>query len=70
MERFERVSESTIMWTVTIEDPNVYTRPWTVAMPLTRDPDYQIFEYACHEGNHALRNMLSYARSEELGTAK
>ena len=51
VERFTRVDADTIRWEVTIEDPNVYTRPWTVAMPLSRDPDYQIFEYACHEGN-------------------
>jgi hypothetical protein len=58
VERLTRVSESTIQYTATIDDPNVYTRPWTVAFPLNRDERYQIFEYACHEGNHALENML------------
>jgi hypothetical protein len=65
VERFTRVDEDTINWEVTIEDPNVYTRPWTVAMPLTRNPEYQMFEYACHEGNRAVRNTLSGARAEE-----
>ena len=62
MERFERVSESTIMWTVQIEDPNVYTAPWTIQMPLTAEPTYQMFEYACHEGNHAVPGTLSGQR--------
>ena len=65
VERFTRVDEDTINWEVTIEDPNMYTRPWTVAMPLARDPNYQMFEYACHEGNWAVRNALSGARAEE-----
>jgi len=59
VERFTRVSASTIQYQATIDDPNVYTRPWTVAFPLNKDDGYRIFEYACHEGNYALRNMLS-----------
>ena len=39
--------------------------PWTVAFPLTRMPDYGMFEYACHEGNHGLLNALSGSRAEE-----
>ena len=65
VERFTRVDADTINYEVTIEDPNVYTRPWTVAIPLTRDDSYQIFEYACHEGNHAIENVLSMARNAE-----
>ena len=65
VERYERVSANTIMWTVTVEDPNVYTRPWTVSMPLTHRPNYQMFEYACHEGNWAVRNALSGSRAVE-----
>jgi hypothetical protein len=65
VERFTRVDAETIEYEVTIEDPNVYTRPWTVAMPLTRDPGYQIFEYACHEGNRAVENVLGGARAQE-----
>ena len=65
VERFTRVDEDTILYTVTIEDPNVYTRPWTVAIPLTSDPGYQIFEYACQEGNKAVENILAGGRAEE-----
>ena len=62
VERYERVSETTIMWTVTVDDPNVYTQPWTISMPLTAEPDYVIYEYACHEGNYAIPNILAGAR--------
>ena len=62
VERYERVSETTIMWDVTITDPNVYTAPWKISMPLTAEPTYQMFEYACHEGNYAVPNALSGAR--------
>ena len=65
VERFTRVSDDTIMWDMTVEDPNVYTRRWTVLMPLTHRPDYQMFEYACHEGNWAVRNALSGSRAQE-----
>ena len=58
VERFTRVDATTIQYQATIDDPNVYTRPWTVAFPLNRDDNYQLFEYACHEGNYALENML------------
>ena len=51
VERFTRVSDKTINYDVTITDPKVYTSPWKIAMPLTRDDNYQMFEYACHEGN-------------------
>ena len=58
VERLTRVSENTIQYEATIDDPNVYTSSWKVAFPLNRDDRYRIFEYACHEGNHALENML------------
>jgi len=58
VERLTRVSEDTIQYEATIDDPNVYTRSWKVAFPLNKDERYRIFEYACHEGNHALENML------------
>jgi hypothetical protein len=69
VERFTRVDADTINYQVTIEDPNVYTRPWTVAIPLSRDDSYQIFEYACHEGNRAIEHVLSAARAAERQTA-
>ena len=65
VERFTRMDADTIKYEVTIEDPTMYSRPWTVAMPLTRDPAYQMFEYACHEGNHVVENVLKGARALE-----
>jgi hypothetical protein len=50
---------------VTIDDPKTYTRPFTVAFPIVQEPGYQLFEYACHEGNHAMFNSLSGARAQE-----
>ena len=58
VERLTRVDENTIQYEATIVDPNVYTSAWKVAFPLNKDEPYRIFEYACHEGNHALENML------------
>jgi hypothetical protein len=65
VERFTRVDRETINYEVTIEDPNVYTQPWKVAIPLSRDPEYKIFEYACQEGNHAVENILSGGRAAD-----
>jgi hypothetical protein len=65
VERFRRVAADTISYSVTIEDPDIYTRPWTVSFPLTLDPEYRIFEYACHEGNYAIENILRGARALE-----
>ena len=48
-----------IEWTVTVDDPTTWTRPWTFAMPLTMNDEERIMEYACHEGNHAMANILS-----------
>jgi hypothetical protein len=58
VERLTRVSEDAIQYEATIDDPAVYTRSWKVAFPLNKDERYRIFEYACHEGNRALENML------------
>ena len=69
VERFTRVDADTISYEVTVEDPNVYTRPWTVAIPLSRDDSYQMFEYACHEGNKAVEHVLSAARAAERTSA-
>ena len=65
VERFTRVDRDTINYEVTIDDPKYYTKPWKVAVPLNRDPQYQIFEYACQEGNHAVENVLSGGRAQE-----
>lgn len=63
VERFTRVDADTISYEVSINDPNVYTKPWKVAIPLSREQDYQIYEYACHEGNRAVENILSGGRA-------
>ena len=65
IERFTRTDRDTIQYEVTIDDPNVYTRPWKVAFPFYTDPEARVFEYACHEGNHAMTNILSGARAQE-----
>jgi hypothetical protein len=62
VERFTRTDANTINYSVTITDPKVYSKPWTVSLPLNRDDTYQMFEYSCHEGNYALPNALSFGR--------
>jgi hypothetical protein len=69
-ERFTRVSPDRLEWRVTLDDPATWARPWTFAMPLTRSADERIMEYACHEGNRAMANILSAARSEEKAVAE
>ena len=68
-ERFTRVDANTISYTVTIEDPKVYTRPWTVSLPLNHDDTYQMFEYSCQEGNYAMANALSFGRKRDKEAA-
>jgi hypothetical protein len=65
VERFRRVGEDMIDYSFTVEDPTVYTRPWTAVRPLPRLPDYRQYEYACHEGNYAMTYILRGARVEE-----
>jgi hypothetical protein len=65
VERFRRVGPNRIDYEARIEDPAVFTEPWTLAFPLMRDDTYQIYEYACHEGNRAMEGMLSGARYQE-----
>ena len=69
VERFTRVAADQIDYRFTINDPTTYTRPWTAMLPLTNLPNYIIFEYACHEGNYSIRNVLSGARAQEKATA-
>jgi len=65
VERFTRTDENTILYEVTIDDPNEYTKPWKVSIPLARDPEYKIYEYACHEGNEAVGNILRGGRAND-----
>jgi hypothetical protein len=64
-ERFTRIAPDRVQYEATFNDPETWTEPWTVGYPLTEKSDYQIYEYACHEGNNAMRNMLSAARARE-----
>jgi len=69
VERFTPVDQNTILYRATIDDKNVYTKPWTVEIPLTRDPKYRMFEYSCEEGNYATPNILAGGRAAERAAA-
>ena len=69
VERFTRMDTNTIKYEATIEDPTYFTKPWKVEIPLVRDPEYRIFEYACQEGNHAVENVLNGGRKADREAA-
>jgi len=54
---------------VTYTDPQVFTAPWTARIDWTRDEDYAIFEYACHEGNVQIRNYITASRAERAAAS-
>ena len=63
VERYTRTGPTTMDYRVTVEDPATFERAWTAQIPITRLPDdTQIYEYACHEGNYAMRNLLAGGR--------
>jgi len=64
-ERFTPIDENTLSWEVRFEDPQTWTAPWAIEMPLKREGDAAPFEYACHEGNLGLHNILSAARATD-----
>jgi len=64
-ERFTLTAANTLDYRVTVDDPQTWTRPWTIAFPLRRDSQYTLYEYACHEGNYYMYNALTGARAEE-----
>jgi hypothetical protein len=64
-ERFTRIDDDTIAYSMTIDDPKTWTQPWTMQFPLEREDEYGMYEYACHEGNYAMFNILSGARADE-----
>jgi hypothetical protein len=68
-EHLTRTDADTIQYRITIDDPDTWTAPWTMEMPLERDEDYGLYEYACHEGNYAMFNILSGARADERAAA-
>jgi len=69
IERYTRVGNNEMNYEVTVDDPKTYVRPFKVGFPLTQEPGYRNFEYACHEGNYAMFDSLSGARAEEKKAA-
>jgi hypothetical protein len=64
-ERFTRTSPTTLEWSVTVDDPTTWAAPWTFSMPLTANDAEAVEVYECHEGNHAISNILRAARIAE-----
>lgn len=69
VERFSRADAKTLLYEFTVDDPTAFERPWTARLPMTRT-DARIFEYACHEGNYALQDILRGARWQEKLSAR
>jgi hypothetical protein len=65
VERFTRTAPDTITYRVTLNDSEAFTAPWTMEIPLAKDDNYRMFEYACHEGNYSVVNMLKGARATD-----
>jgi hypothetical protein len=64
VERFTRTDTNTLLYEFTVDDPSTFTKPWTAQLPMTRS-DERLYEYACHEGNYALPDILRGARFQE-----
>jgi hypothetical protein len=64
VERFTRTDANTLLYEFTVDDPTVWTRPWTAVVPMRKSVD-PIYEYACHEGNYAMTGILAGARAAE-----
>ena len=69
MERYSRTSTGELEYTVEVNDPQMYTRPWTVSYPFSLSSDL-MFEYACHEGNHGMEGILSGGRADDAAEAE
>jgi len=69
VERFTRVDADTLLYEFTVEDSTTWTRPWTAVIPM-RPLEGHIFEYACHEGNYGMTNLLAGARALEAEAAR
>ena len=67
VERFTRQDETTLIYEYTMKDPESFVRPWSARLEMKRS-NQALFEYACHEGNHGLANILEYARTAERET--
>jgi hypothetical protein len=64
VERFTRTDANTLLYEFTVEDPTMWTRPWTAVVPMRKSED-PIYEYACHEANYAMTGILAGARAAE-----
>ena len=69
VERFTRVDDETLKYEFTVSDPNSYTKPWSAVVPFVRMTE-PLFEYACHEGNYSLTNILAGQRAKEREKAQ
>jgi hypothetical protein len=69
-ERLTRVDPEMIDYEIRVEDPDTFTKPFTIRMTVTAQPGYEIYEYGCHEGNNAMRNALSAERAYEKAAAE
>jgi hypothetical protein len=69
IERFTRLDADSIDYRYTVDDPTTYTKPWTVALPMSK-AEGPLYEYACHEGNYGMMNLLSGARAQEKAAAE
>ena len=69
VERFTRVGPNEMHYEVMVDDPGTFVAPFRIAFPLTQEPGYRNFEYACHEGNYAMHDSLSGARAKERAAA-
>jgi hypothetical protein len=65
IERFTLADANTLDYRMTIDDPKVYAAPWTLRIPIPREEEYGFYEYACHEGNYSMPNLLSGSRVED-----
>ncbi len=70
IERFRRLGPDAIDYRFTVEDPQTYTRPYTVAIPMRKSEESKIYEYACHEGNYGMINLLRAGRANEQGAVE
>lgn len=69
VERFTRTAPDLLSYDATVEDPGTWTRPWTMHVPFRLDPTYQPYEYACHEANYGMSDILKGAREQEKKAA-
>jgi hypothetical protein len=70
VERLTMTGPDTIVHELTYSDPLIYTQPWTTRLEWSRNQDYEFFEYACHEGNYAIRDYISASRAHRRGIAE